>query len=258
MSPTPQELFDLVAQRKAGEEKRQDVLQELKTCLDLVHNEAEFWMWRLWPEEAKPRIKRQPSLKDQFVHEVRDRQRQHMPRVQAWLEIQALGLLDQPKGLFISLWKFTTEECETWGQVFYTGENGGKPKTRRNLWNFLVNKLVINDHDRQEVAAFRRCFFSISETPEQLSVHIDELHQTHTGRRAQARWILINEFRNQTIPGEIDHHLDDRWPEEESSDDGAEALRKIVDFKPERRPIINETAVAGAMDTVIEMAGVAG
>jgi hypothetical protein len=250
VSPTPQELFDTIKKKCADPQAdRQRVLQELGG-LDLVHNEAEFWMWKYWPIEQpvrKPRTKRQPSAKDKFAQEVRARQQQGMPRTQAWHEVQALKLLDRTKGLFISLWKFSSEEMERLEQAFYLDHDPDEAKTRRKLWSFLVGQLIINDHDRQEVAAFRRVFFSISETPEDLFIRIDELHQTHASNRVQARWKLIDEFKDQTIPNEIDYHLDDRWPEEEA------ALQVIVDFGERRRPIINETAVNEAMAAVLEM-----
>ena len=220
VSPTPPELFQAIkAKRNDPTADREQILRELKIGLDLVANEADHWMWRLWPEpekatpKARPKKTRQPSAEDQFVEAVRQRQEQNMVRRQAWLEVEALQLLESAKGFFIGLWKFREEEFISWEQTFLTEPNGKKPKTRRLLWQFLVDKLVINPADHRELAAFRRVFFKISGTPEELLERITELKQTLSWNRFQARQELIREFSDQTIPGEIDHHLNKIWPE---------------------------------------------
>jgi len=212
--PTPPELFTTIKiKRNDAAADRQQILQGLEMGLDLIDNEADYWMWRLWPVDeppvqpkARPNTKRQPSATNRFADEV-------YTRKQTWLEVKTLNLLENPLGFFISIWGFCKEELSSWKQTFYTEQNGGKQKTRRGLWTFLVGKLVIDPDDRKEIGIFRKVFFRISPTPDALINRINHLQQTLDWNRFQARQELIQEFQQQTIPGEIDYHLDKLWPE---------------------------------------------
>ncbi|KKP91833.1 MAG: hypothetical protein UR94_C0011G0012 [Parcubacteria group bacterium GW2011_GWA2_36_10] len=134
-------------------------------------------------------------------------------RREAWEQVKHM-LNPEPIGLFISVWPFEEEEFGNLAQDYWNGRTAVKVVMHRlGLWNFLVSQLTITPDDPRELTAFRRTFFRVSPTPTELFRAIENGRQEAPWNRSAIKFELETKFRNQLIPGELEFHLNNLWPE---------------------------------------------
>lgn len=179
--------------------------------LDLIDGEGHHWMKVFteqheirWPNFAiSTEIKFDPKeefcrLLDQYYDE------RQLSRKQTWEKIKHILGPPEPVGLFVSRWPFDAKEFRGIAE-----DNGG---TRLDMYNVLIEEMIITPGDTRELRAFRCVFYRSNPAPKELSADILKRKREMPWNRDGIKEELRRRFGDQLIPGELDFNFDMLWP----------------------------------------------